>query len=295
MGELFPSLSNAGDDKSLAKLNETKNESLFNTIEYELSGIVYKINNINNISEDEIKQIIYRQHHMILNYDLFLMNSESRQLAQRLFTNKKFLKCFLDVVGNLVLSNHEKTCINKLAYDYYIYYEKDPEISDMLFQITTWINDNEVTVLSGILGINGARILSMIRNSSFKEEKNVHRVNTFIIKCSIELSVQDIINIYGFLFNRFGPVFIYSMLEGKPNNLTADQSNRFDAISVALLAIVDSLTSQDIHKILLDYGYTLKLLKKDTILRFSLHTALGYPRILKILEDINISDNIYIP
>mgnify|MGYP006873137087 CR=1 FL=1 len=235
MRSLFPSFRLAREDKSLAKLDEIQQGSLFHSIEYEISGILNKISNIDNINESEIKQIIIRQHSMILNYDLFLMNSNTRSQAQKLFTNKKFLNCFLSVIGTIDLSVHEKTCINKLAYDYYIYYEKDQEISNLLFQLTTWVNGNEVLTLSGILGMNGARILSMIRHSSFKEEKNVHRVNTFIIKCGINLSVQNIIDIFCFLYPRFTPLFIYSMLEIKPQGLSNDQSNRFDAISRALL------------------------------------------------------------
>ena len=148
MRSLFPSFRLAREDKSLAKLDEIQQGSLFHSIEYEISGILNKISNIDNINESEIKQIIIRQHSMILNYDLFLMNSNTRSQAQKLFTNKKFLNCFLSVIGTIDLSVHEKTCINKLAYDYYIYYEKDQEISNLLFQLTTWVNGNEVLTLS---------------------------------------------------------------------------------------------------------------------------------------------------
>jgi hypothetical protein len=295
MTNLFPSFSKARDDKSLAKLNELKQGSLFHSIEYEITGILNKIDNIDNIDESEIKQIIIRQHQTILNYDLFLESSETRAKAQELFTNKRFLKCFLDVIGLLELTIHEKTCLNKLAYDYYIYKDinKDIEVSNLLFQLTTWANGNEVVVLSGILGMNGAKILSMIRHSSFKEEKNIHRVNTFIIKCDIKLSIQNIIDIFCFLYERFTPLFIFSMLEQKPSGLTEDQNKRFDAISIALLVILDSLNSSDMKKVLCDYAFTLGMTNKAV--RFSLKTAKGYPRILSVLKDIEIVEELYIP
>lgn len=295
MTNLFPSFGEARENESLAKLNEVQHGSLFHSIEYEISGILNKISDIDNINDDEIKQIIIRQHTMILNYDLFLMNSDTRKQAQKLFTNKKFLKCFLDVIGTINLSIHEKTCINKLAYDYYVYYEKDKEISDLLFNITTWVNGNEVLTLSGILGINGARMLSMIRHSSFKEKKNVHRVNTFIIKCGIDLSVQNIIDIFCFLYERFTPLFLYSMLEVKPSGLTQDQSNRFDAISMALLIMLDSLTSVDMKKLLCDYAFTLNMIRGNTSVRFSLRSAKAYTRVLNIIKDIEIIEGLYIP
>ena len=67
--EFFSSLHS--EDKISSELNTLQQGSLFHTIEYELSDIVNKITNIDNLDENEIKNIIIRQHTMILNYDLF--------------------------------------------------------------------------------------------------------------------------------------------------------------------------------------------------------------------------------
>ena len=292
---LFPSFQKLGSSKDPSSLLENHKPTLFHSIEYEISGIIRKIQDINNINEDEIKDIIVRQHAMILNYDLFLENSEKRKQAQILFTNKKFLKCFLDIIGTLKLSNHEKICLNKLAYDYYIYYEKDQEVSELLFSLTVWTNTREVALLSGILGINGARLLAMIKNSSFKDEKQVKRVNTFIMKCNIHLTVQNIIDIYCGLFDRFTNVFIYSMMESKPSGLDEDKARRFDAISIALVYILDSLISDDIRRVIQDYAYTISMLRTNTQVRFALKTLAGYPRIISIVREIELGENIIIP
>ena len=90
---LFPSLEIKEKESSLNQLHQG---SLFHSIEYEISDIINKIENIDNLNENDIKQIIIRQHNMILNYDLFLMSPDTRAEAQILFTNKKFLLCFLD-------------------------------------------------------------------------------------------------------------------------------------------------------------------------------------------------------
>ena len=103
------------------------------------------------------------------------MDSETRKEAQTLFSNKRFLTNLLDVIGLLDISYHEKICLNKLAYDYYQNDIKDPEVSNLLFQLTTAVNGRDVVVLSGILGMAGAKTLAMIRNSSFKEEKCIHK------------------------------------------------------------------------------------------------------------------------
>lgn len=294
--ELFPSFTRAEDPASSAsKLNDLCQGSLFHSIEYELSGIINKINNIDNLNESEIKDIIVRQHSMILNYDLFLASSETRAQAQILFTNKRFLKCFLDVIRLLQLSNHEKVCINKLAYDYYITPNNDPEISNMLYKLSTEVNGREVVVLSGVIGMNEARILSMIRNSTFVEEKAIHRVNTYIIKCDLDLSVKDVVNIYYYLFERFGTLFTYAMMESKPSNLSNFENKKFDNISIALLEMLNSLTSVDIRKVLADYAFTLKMVKTNTRVRFAIKSAIRFNRIISILREIELTENITIP
>lgn len=277
------------------KTTQSNYAPAFYTIEYQLSTIVDKINNIESLNEDEIKNIIYRQHNMILNYDLFLKSHESRITAQRLFTNKRFLQIFLNISGLLQLSNDEIICVNKLAYDYYIIKDKDPEVSDLLLQISYQLNSSLVLRLSAKIGINGAKVLSMIANSSFKLEKNVHRINTFLIKCNLALSVQDIIDIYSILFNRFSFPFVYIMLEYKTQYMTKEQCLKFDMISVAILEILNSMTTEDMKKILLNYGYMLKLV--NTPVRFALKTAKQYPRIINAISEVESDDfeNIIIP
>lgn len=289
---LFPSF-HVGDKSR--NLDEVKQGSLFHSIEYELSGIINKINNIDTLNEDEIKNIIIRQHSMILNYDLFLMSSETRFQAQKLFTNKRFLLCFLDVIRLLDLTQHEKICINKLAYDYYITPNKDNEISTLLYQLTTEVNGKEVIVLSSILGMNNARVLAMIRNSSFKEEKCIHRVNTFIIKCNIELSIKDIIAIYCSLFDRFTNLFVFTMMESKPNNLISEEDKKFDYISIALLEMLNTMNSIDIRKVINDYAFTLKMVKVNTTVRFAIKSVVRFDRIISIIREVEIAENIIIP
>lgn len=295
--ELFPSLKKSLESSELSREHSSELMTpIFRSVEYQISTIVEKITNINTLNEEEIKSIIVRQHQTILNYDLFLASDESRGYVQKLFTNKRFLQIFLQVIGFLQLPYDEIVCINKLAYDYYIIPGKDPEISDLLLQISYQINNILVIRLSGKLGINGARVLSMIANSSFKEEKNVHRINTFLVKYA-ELSVQDIVDIYCILFERFTYPFIFSMLESKPSGLSKSQLICFDNISLALLSILDSMTSEDIKRVLYDYAFTLKLIRNDFSVRFSLKSAKAYIRIQEVIKEIELDpiDTLIIP
>lgn len=281
MGKLFPSIG-TGEN-----LDKPINQPLFHTIEYELSGIVEKIKNIDNFNEKEIKEIIVRQHGKILNYDNFLSSKGSREYALSLFTNKKFLRCFLDVIRILEISDHEKICINKLAYDYYILPNKDIEVSDLLFQLTTEVNGKEVVILSGILGRTDAQILLMIRNSSFNEEKVVHRINSFLVKYNvIDLSLQQMVSIYCCLFQRVTTLFVQTMLEPRPANLLDYQSKNFDKISIAILEIVNSMPSSEIKTVVKSYAYALSNVNKNIEVRFAIRSMIKYDRIIKIVKEV---------
>ena len=291
---LFPIMNEESGVKSPdSKMNKVKETNLFHTIEYEFDTIVAKIRNIDNIDDNHIKDIIKRQHSLILNYDLFLMDSETRKEAQTLFSNKRFLSNLLDIIGLLDISYHEKICLNKLAYDYYQNDIKDPEVSNLLFQLTTAVNGKDVVVLSGILGMSGAKTLAMIRNSSFKEEKCIHRVNTYIIKCGMNLSTQSIINIYCFLFDRFSTLFNYTMLESAPSelSLTPNELNNYNSISLAIIAILDSMTSNDILTVVRNYAYMITNVSVNVVPRFRLDTIQN-PRIKEAVTQVKVEENL---
>ena len=291
---LFPIMNEESGVKSPdSKMNKVKETNLFHTIEYEFDTIVSKIRNIDNIDDNHIKDIIKRQHSLILNYDLFLMDSETRKEAQTLFSNKRFLSNLLDIIGLLDISYHEKICLNKLAFDYYQNDIKDPEVSNLLFQLTKEVNMRDVVVLSGILGMSGAKTLAMIRNSSFKEEKCIHRVNTYIIKCGMNLSTQSIINIYCFLFDRFSTLFNYTMLESTPSelSLTPSELNNYNSISLAIIAILDSMTSNDILTVIRNYAYMITNVSVNVVPRFRLDTIQN-PRIKEAVTQVKVEENL---
>jgi hypothetical protein len=223
---------------------------------------------------------------MILNYDNFLSSKESRSLALKLFTNKRFLICFLDVIRLLSINEHEKICINKLAYDYYCLPDKNEEISNLLFQLTTEVNGKEVVILSGILGLSDAKILSMLRNSSFEEAKVVPRVNNFIVQIPYELTMKNLADIYCNLFPRVTTLFVQTMLQVKNPGYSIFESKRFDEISIIMLEIVNSMPSSEIKKVLESYAYSLNKLTGNITVRFSIKNVTRYDRIIRVLKEV---------
>ena len=294
MNKLFPVLDKLD---STTKKDEVINKPIFTSVEYTIDTIVDKIINIEELDKEEIKSIIIRQHRLILNYDLFLSSRKTRMYAQRLFSDAKFLEIFYSIIGLLDLSEHEMMCLNKLAYDYYIIPEKDNRVSELLLAICNATNNIEVIKLSSKLSITNARILSMISRSTFRVEKKIKRINNFLVKCTADLSAQDILDIMFILYDRFTDPIIYTMLESKPDNLTPEQSVRFDTISSVIITILDSMTSANIKKVLYDYAFMLRLkLNGDVKVRFSMKT-IPNPRIQSIIQEIETDpiDKLIVP
>jgi hypothetical protein len=152
------------------------------------------------------------------------------------------------------------------------------------------VNNRLVIRLSAILGINNARILAMVSNSSFRIDKKVHRINTFIIKCGMQLSVQNIVDIYLTIFDRFKDLFINSMLESIYHLSIEDQQNEiirsnFNNISSALYTILDSMISKDVEQVLLNYVYALQILPQDIKVRFSFKNITNMSDRMKQIKD----------
>ena len=66
-------------------------------------------------------------------------------------------------------------------------------------------------------------------------------------------------------------------------------------IKESILIILDSLVSNDIKKILYDYGYNLNMVRTGTPVRFSMHTLDSrFDRITKLLNEVEICEGMKI-
>ena len=81
------------------------------------------------------------------------------------------------------------------------------------------------------------------------------------------------------------------MMEAKPIGLTPEQNIKFDNISKAILEILNSLTSDDIRKVLQDYAYTLNMVKSNITVRFSLKSAVLFTRIQQVIKSIELDND----
>lgn len=269
----------------------------FTNVEYTVATFVNKLKEINTLSDKEIQSIIFRQYEMLLDYDLFLVNPESRQVAQQMFMNEKFLTNLIDCVPNLHLNEHQVICCNKLAYDYIAFHkasECNPTIRALLMELSFRVNLSIVLPLSAIIGLDSAKYLAMLRKSSFKEEKSVARVNRFLIRSGLELREQDMINIYSKLFERVTNLFIVTMFDIPEDDLNNLEYFRYDEMSKSMIDILDNMPSGEIVKVLKSYSNTY-FLHGEPPVRFSmmsLHESYG--RIKNVINEL-IEDGIIVP
>lgn len=271
-------------------------KSPIKTIEYTIEEVAARIDSIDMLDDNEIKKIIERQHEIFLNYKLFISQPEKRRILLKLFSNLKFLKIFNSVVGALQLSNEEIICANKICYDYYISLVRDKDVVCELLLMSSIINFDLSIKLSAMLGVDNAKALAMIYNSTFRLEKRVHRVHYFLINYTFtELTTQDIVNILCILFDKdFTKVFISMMLECKLPSYNNEQVKRFDDISSAVISILDSLSTKDIQMLLLDYANFLRI-NNIQYVRFSMKTLVNKERIIGCINQVEFSSNLLIP
>lgn len=269
----------------------------FTNVELTINTLVEKLKSIEVLSDNEIKNIIYRQYHTILNYDLFLANEESRIVAQKLFTNERFLNALIICAQDLQLNDHQIICCNKLAYDYIALYpitEKNQTISSLLMELSFRVNFKTVLPLSALIGVDNAKYLAMLRKSSFKEEKNIIRVNRFLIKSGLELKESDMIDIYSKLYTHISSLFITTMFTIAEDNYTKLEFLRYEEMSKALIDILDSMPSAEIKIVLSNYVSSY-LLNGEPPIRFSMKNIHeSYGRIKQVINNL-LEEGIIVP
>lgn len=292
---IFKSINNPGpQDPWSSKLIMPK----FNTVEMSMKTLLDKLRGINSLTDNEVRDIISRQYNTILNYDLFLIGSESREVAQELFINEKFLANLIYCVSNNIqLNEHQVICCNKLTYDYIALHstsECNQAVRNLLMELSFRVNLKTVLALSPLIGIDNAKYLAMLRRSSFKENKNVRRVNKFLIHSGLELMEQSIINIYGKLFDRVSILFTETMFYLPDNDYTRSEQLRYDEMSKSMIDILDSMPSDQIKQVLVNYSNSFYL-KGEPSVRFSmknLHES--YSRIKVVINELS-EEGIIVP
>lgn len=294
--------------KSLDNLNEQKPEPKtsvrFSTIEYNYDTILECIQN-GTYSNSKIQQLIINNYQIYLNYDNFT-NISTRKTFQSLWTNSRFLHNFIFVLtqtsdGNKILSvikSKYKITINRITYDYYSadgkIIEKDSEVCGLLLKFCETVDYEYIKPLTNIVDPTTARFMALSNFSSNDVETCVHRLNDLIIKTGFDFSISNIVDIYSrFYSNNFSLLWNYTMTSVY-DNLPPNELHNNDRINLALVNILNNMTSDDIYKILYQYSSYITMMKKAKI-RFSVRNLSNdFERINKVVSSM-LDEEIYLP
>ena len=293
--------------QSLPKEDESKKATSiphFQPVEMKIKDINSQLNNVVNMTDDQIKAMIAINYHTFFN-DVFLMDYENREYIINVFSNPRFLKNLIEVFSTrgIVIYDTERICCNKIAWDYFCISgeEGNQEITKLLYQLSTIVNGSVIPILSAIVPLDTAKLIALARYSSFKEYKCVERVNNILISLS-NLSEKMVIDVYSILFKNgvkstFSTIMLKDLHTFDSNDPNYEKKvNNYGLISLAILDIVESMTMSDIQQILLGYANEFTFDKSKKI-RFSLGTISpnDYPRITQVRELLRTSMDVIIP
>ena len=258
----------------------------------------YQLNSLDTIPDNELFGIIKET------YPHILEEIMSRNDAQYIdaFMKPKFLSAFIQVLSGVQLDLIQRTCCNKLAYDYFTIKNNDPYIKQMFYSLSKMVNRDIIPNLLS-LGIpeNLAVQIALARYSSTKENINVKRVN-FIITTSPKeiMTLQTIIWIYEKLFDSFTPIFegtMFDVYDDEEEWVTDDIMEIYSTISLAVLEILNNMPSINIRKVLISYTGDFETLysKKPDSYRFSMSAlSADYERITNVVDALR-SEKIFVP
>lgn len=228
----------------------------------------------------------------ILKQDIFYIN---------LIQNHKFLDAYVKVMSSIPIDDTRRLCCNKLTYDYLTLADRGDEyIKRKFLDLSKVTNEKAISRLLD-LGIDPttATNMAMSRYSSITEDVNVKRLNFVICNKDPEIMTEQmIIYIYEKLFNRVTPLFEGAMFEWYTNEEAEELGESFmtiySAISLAVLTILNNMTSMDIRRVLMGYSKNWMYKRKPPV-RFSVHALSGdFARINAVVEALSI-ENVYLP
>ncbi len=173
----FNSLDNLKDN------TEPLSSPKFSTIGYSHSSFLSKLED-GSMSDNKIKVEIMNGNYF--NMDHF-NEPKSRQIIQRIWTNKSFLKNLLELLDsnqpyrNKVIAS-DITSINHTIYDYMVSGNADEEIKILMFDIAKVVDYVYILKLCTIMPLETARLMTLAKFSSFDKKIAVERLNSVICK-----------------------------------------------------------------------------------------------------------------
>ena len=271
-------------------INIVPNQNLVNTNFEGFNQNTFKqmVQNINGMNEHQIAIMVKNNIDEIVE-DILCENIPYIHI----FINYQFINGFIRAVSSIPISYKIRLACNKITYDYFTSDNAIPDIKQKYLAISRIVNRPEINKLVG-LGIdeNTASNLTFCRYSSTNERTNVKRLN-FVI-CNKDPNVmteQNIVWIYEKLFDQISNLFYGTMFEVYTPQQIDDFGENFmeiyGAISLAILDIINNMTSDNMRRVLVGYYEEWEYKNKPPV-RFSLRSLSGdYSHITRVVESLD--------
>ena len=288
----------------LETLDNIKDEpQLTSTPKFSVVGLSY-ISFLNKLEEGSIGDIKIKEE--ILNGNFFeddcFNDVKTRPVFQKLWTNKLFLRNLFELLDSnkqyrdKVIA-YNITFVNRTVYDYMLLDYANDEVKELMLNIIKVLDYNYILKLCTIMPIETARLLAVVRFSSSNKKVSIDRFNSVLYRLGVDFSKSDIIYIYSVFFaDDFSSLFTNTMTKREEIFLERLHKKVYDMISLALLDILESMTSEDIYKVLYDYGKFIELTSfPDDRIRFSMRSlSEDYSRVNNILKQL-LDNGVAIP
>lgn len=243
---------------------------------------------VNNISlDDEHNLAVFIKNNIDEIVDDILKNNVP---YSNLFRDTRFVSAFTRAISSIPIEYKCKLACNKITYDYFTCENPVPDIKKQFLNISKVINRAEINKLITIgLDENTACNLALCRYSSDNERTNVKRLNFAIYYRDPEvMTEQMIVWIYEKMFNRISDLFYATMFEVySPQEQDAFGESFMEiygTVSLAVLTILNNMTSENIRKVLLGYNEEWEFKNRHPV-RFSLHNlSEDFSRISRTVE-----------
>ena len=214
---------------------------------------ILKVTPLDQIDDAKLYEIIKSSYYNILE-DLF---NNVGDIYKQHFQDKRFLNTFIKVLQSCDTFPIElRTYCNHLAYDYLTLPGASKFMKELFLIMSKTVNRDIIPTLLAIgLEDSLAIKLSLARYSSFNERINIQRVNVILVNYfNAETEVEDIVKIYGKLFDRIGVLFTTVMFSPIQTDTVTDELSHeeYDMIEVdglLGLAVLDILVTQPVDVI----------------------------------------------
>lgn len=262
-----------------------------------------KMMDVKNMSNEELFDFVKRNYVEIIR--MIFSGKENEQKYLSLFLDNRFLANLVTVLSNaqqIPLDIKMNAC--KIAFDYMssTKMQKDEMTFSLIKQIAEIVNRDTLFDLLRTVPRDLALYLTVAKYSTNSESINIQRMNFIIAQTgSSVFTEQKIIDIF-IHFGKYSGMRMTNLLESHmfsvdPTNMTEDMEEMYSVISLAILDMMNHMSSQEIRQVLINYSndFMMKYNSDYRVVRFSLRNLSGdYDRIT-IMADMLSNEGYNIP